>query len=55
VPWRQVMAKVLGFSPQEIVRMETERASDAVMLASIGPTPAQAAALPPALPNAAAR
>jgi hypothetical protein len=50
VPWRQVMRYVLGFSVQEIARMETERAADAVLLASIGPTPAQAAvAAPPAL------
>jgi hypothetical protein len=44
VPWRQVMLKVLGFSPQEVARMETERASDAVLLASIGPGAASVAA-----------
>lgn len=60
VPWRQVMSQVLGFSPQEIARMESERAADAVLLASIGPTPAQAMAVPaqqtmtPALPSAPA-
>lgn len=31
VPWRTVMASVLQFGPQEIERMETERATDALM------------------------
>lgn len=54
VPWRQVMSQVLGFSPQEIARMESERAADAVLLAAVGPTPAQAgleAAPTPAAPG----
>jgi hypothetical protein len=31
VPWRTVMADVLQFSPQQIARMETERASDSFL------------------------
>lgn len=33
VPWRSVMADVLQFSPQQIDRMEAERATDSLLLA----------------------
>lgn len=38
VPWRTVMADVLGFSPQQITRMEIERAADELRAASLAPT-----------------
>jgi hypothetical protein len=34
VPWRAVMQDVLGFSPQQVARMETERATDAADIAA---------------------
>lgn len=41
VPWRQVMSDVLQYGPQDIARMEAERASDALLAASLLPaTPA---------------
>lgn len=40
VPWRQRMV-VLGFSPQEIMRMDAERASDALLGALAAPPPIQ--------------
>lgn len=43
VPWRQVMSDVLQYSPQDIARMEAERASDALLAASLLPTTAPAA------------
>lgn len=46
VPWRQVMADVLQYGPQEIARMEAERSSDALLAASF--LPAQPAAAPAA-------
>jgi len=48
VPWRMVMGTVLGYSPQEIARMETERASDAILMSSFAPQPAAAQPQPPA-------
>lgn len=35
VPWRSVMADVLQFSPQQVARMETERAAEAFLTAPI--------------------
>lgn len=35
VPWRSVMLNTLGFSPQEVERMEIERASDLALGASM--------------------
>lgn len=43
VPWRQVMADVLQFSPQAIERMQSERAGDALLAATLLPAPAPAA------------
>lgn len=39
VPWRSVMADVLQFSPQQIARMEAERATDLLLTQSLAPTP----------------
>lgn len=46
VPWRSVMSSVLQFSPQEVARMEAERAMDA-FLSSV---PVEAPAAPQAPP-----
>ena len=40
VPWRQSMVD-LGYSPQEIDRMEAERSSDALIMSLMQPTPTQ--------------
>lgn len=45
VPWRSVMQDVLQFSPQQIDRMEAERAADA-LLAPQPPTPTNVAPVP---------
>lgn len=37
VPWREVMADVLQFSPQVIDRMESERSADILQAFSLGP------------------
>lgn len=37
VPWRTVMADVLQFSPQQVERMETERATDAFIASVAAP------------------
>lgn len=42
VPWRTVMLNVLGFSPQEVERMASERAEEAFLTASVTPQPASA-------------
>jgi hypothetical protein len=46
VPWREVMADVLQFSPQQIARMEADRAAEQLQLAALAP------ATPPSAPNA---
>lgn len=49
VPWRTVMASVLQFSPQEIARMEAERAADALLFPAplnVKPTPTHAVPTP---------
>ena len=43
VPWRSVMSSVLQFSPQEIERMEAERAQDLLLTASLTQPPAPGA------------
>jgi hypothetical protein len=47
VPWRSVMQDVLQFSPQQIDRMEAERAADALLAPTFTAPP------PPAVPPAA--
>lgn len=42
VPWRSVMSDVLQFSPQQVARMETERAAEAFLTAPIDLTGATA-------------
>lgn len=37
VPWRTIMTQVLGYSPQEVGRMESERASDALTQVLMAP------------------
>lgn len=39
VPWREVMADVLQFSPQVIDRMESERSADILQAFALGPQP----------------
>jgi hypothetical protein len=39
VPWRAVMTDVLQFSPQQVDRMEADRATDAFLAAPISPLP----------------
>jgi hypothetical protein len=39
VPWRSVMTDVLQFSPQQVERMEADRATDAFLAAPISPLP----------------
>jgi hypothetical protein len=51
VPWRSIM-EYLGYSPQEIERMDAERAEDAATAALAAPAPMLA--LPPGRPPAAA-
>lgn len=46
VPWRTVMSDVLQFSPQQVDRMETERAADA-FIASVAAPPAEDVATVP--------
>lgn len=41
VPWRTVMTSVLQFSPQEVDRMEAERANDLMLAASLADTSTQ--------------
>lgn len=48
VPWHQVMSDVLQFSPQQINRMQSERAADALLTASLQQPAAQAPGLSPA-------
>jgi hypothetical protein len=48
IPWRTKMTDIWGFSPQEVDRMESERATDALLLA------AQAPPAPPAAGGAVA-
>ena len=38
VPWRSIMTTVLGYSPQEVARMDAERTSDALLAAALTPT-----------------
>lgn len=40
VPWRSVMRDVLQFSPQQVDRMEADRATDAFLSAALSPSPA---------------
>lgn len=47
VPWRTLMG-VLNFTPQEIDRMASERASDALLASALAPTPTPAPATPQA-------
>lgn len=49
VPWRTRMSEIMQFSPQQIERMESERAADAMMAALAAPLAPQAAA--PAAPT----
>jgi hypothetical protein len=51
VPWRSVMGDVLQFSPQQIDRMESERAGDALLSAALAPTAAPAAPAAPETPG----
>jgi len=37
VPWRTVMQDVLGFSPQQVDRMEAERLTDAILAPPVAP------------------
>lgn len=43
VPWRTIMSSILQYSPQEIDRMEAERAADALVAAMAAPLAAPAA------------
>jgi hypothetical protein len=45
VPWRTIMSSILQFTPQEIDRMEAERAADALLVQTLSP-PAPAAQPP---------
>jgi hypothetical protein len=46
IPWRTKMTDIWGFSPQEVDRMESERATDALLLpAQVAPTPAAGGAV----------
>lgn len=53
VPWREVMETVLGFSPQQIDRMEAERTNDILLGAALAQQ-AQPAAGAPGAPGASA-
>lgn len=46
VPWRTVMSSVLGYTPQEIDRMDAERTSDALLASMTAPTPAPTPTVP---------
>lgn len=48
VPWRSVMRDVLQFSPQQIERMEAERAADSLLAPTFPTPPASVPAAPPA-------
>lgn len=48
VPWRTVMSSILQYTPQEIARMEAERTSDALLLASLATPVMQVTPTPPA-------
>jgi hypothetical protein len=49
VPWRTIMLDVLGYSPQQVDRMEADRDADALRLAALAPQPPAPA--PPAPPT----
>jgi hypothetical protein len=39
VPWRTIMTEILQFSPQQVARMESERAADVFTTAPVAPAP----------------